>query len=88
MRHHIPVLADASEYAQAGALLSYGIPGYRPIYDRAARYIDKILKGADPAELPVDQPMDLVLVINLKVGKELGIAIPRSMLLRANAVVE
>jgi putative tryptophan/tyrosine transport system substrate-binding protein len=88
LRHHLPVIADSLEYAEENALISYGIPSYRDLLERAAVYVDKILQGTRPTELPVDQPMVIELAINLKVAKELGIDIPRSMLVRANELLE
>ena len=87
-RHRIPAMAESLEYADSKALLAYGIAGYAPLYEHIAVYVDKILKGAKPSELPVDQPLDLALVVNLDVGRALGITLPRSLLLRANQVVE
>lgn len=88
IRHDLPVIADSLEYAEADAFISYGIPSYRDLLQRAAVYVDKILRGAKPSELPVDQPMNIELAINLKVARELGIEIPRAMLIRANKLLE
>lgn len=88
IQHHLPVIADSLEYAEANALIAYGVTSYRDLLERAAAYVDKILRGAKPSELPIDQPMNIELAINLKVAKELEIDIPRSMLGRANKLLE
>ena len=86
-RHKIPVISEFSRFADSGALLSYG-PSHLDLYRRAATYVDKILKGSKPADLPVEQPTKFELVINMKTAKTLGIKIPQSILLRADKVIE
>ncbi|HEY3065788.1 MAG TPA: ABC transporter substrate-binding protein [Methylomirabilota bacterium] len=86
-KSRLPALAALVEFAEAGGLVSYG-PNYPDLSRRAATYVDKILKGAKPADLPVEQPTTLELVINMKTAKALGLTIPPSLLLRADQVIE
>jgi putative tryptophan/tyrosine transport system substrate-binding protein len=86
-RNRMPLAGGWGAWAQAGGLLSYG-PNVGEMVRQAAAYVDKILKGANPAELPVQQPTRFELLINLKAAKEIGLAIPESFLLRADKVIE
>jgi len=76
-----------AHYAEAGALVSFGAR-FPHMYVRAAEYVDRILKGAKPAEMPVEQPTKFELIVNMKTAKTLGITIPPSALLRADRVIE
>jgi putative ABC transport system substrate-binding protein len=86
-RHRLPTAHDDRTFVRAGGLLSYG-PNYADLLRRAAVYVDKILKGAKPADLPVEQPTKFELVINMKTAKELGLTIPPSVLARADEIIE
>jgi len=86
-QHRLPAASQFREFAEAGGLLSYG-PNLPDLFRRAAIYVDKILKGAKPADLPVDQPTKFELVINLKAAKALGLTIPPSLLGRADEVIQ
>jgi len=85
-KHRLPVVANPN-FAEAGALVSFGA-SFSLLFERAAEYADRILKGAKPADLPVEQPTTYELIVNLKIAKALGIAIPPSVLLRATRVIE
>jgi putative ABC transport system substrate-binding protein len=87
LMHRLPMMAAAKEYAQAGVVLSYGTD-YLDLFRRAAMYVDRILKGAKPGDLPVEQPTKFELVINLKTAKTLGLTIPPSLLGRADEVIQ
>jgi putative tryptophan/tyrosine transport system substrate-binding protein len=86
-KHRLPTLYDRKEAVEAGGLIAYG-PSLTEAYRRAATFVDKIIKGARPADLPVEQPTKFELVINLKTAKALGLTIPQSVLLRADQVIE
>ena len=86
-QHRLPAIYERREMVESGGLLSYG-PGSRENFERAAALVDKILKGAKPAEPPVEQPTRFELVVNLKTAKALGLTVPPSILARADEVIE
>jgi len=83
----LPVMHGVREYVEAGGLMSYG-PNFPELFRRAADYVDKILRGAKPADIPVEQPTKFDLVINLTTAKALGLTIPETFLVRADEVIE
>ncbi len=87
LKSRLPSMYPGDVYVQAGGLMSYG-PSNADSYRRAATYVDKILKGAKPADLPVEQPTKFELVINLKVAKQIGLRIPPNVLARADKVIK
>jgi putative ABC transport system substrate-binding protein len=87
LKHRLPTISNANQYAQAGLLMSYRLD-LTDLYRRAAIYVDRILHGAKPADLPVEQPSKYELAINLKTAKALGIAMPQSFLMRAEEVIQ
>jgi putative ABC transport system substrate-binding protein len=84
-RNNVPAISPNFNFAREGGLIQYGIPN---LFPRAATYVDRILKGEKPADLPVQQPTKFELIINLKTAKAIGLAIPESFLLRADEVIE
>ena len=87
LKNRLPTISLFGEFVAAGGLMSYG-PSFPDLMRRSTRYIDRILKGAKPADLPVEQPTKFELVINMKTAKTLGLTIPQSVLLRADHVIE
>jgi len=86
-KHRLPGVYAYRELVEAGGLMSFG-PSYAGLHRRAAYYVDKILKGAKPADLPVEQPTKFELLINLKTAKALGLKIPQSLLVRADELIQ
>jgi putative ABC transport system substrate-binding protein len=87
LKHRVPSLYPTPDYPEAGGLMSYG-PDLTYNFRRAAYYVDRIVKGAKPGELPFEQPTRLQLVLNLKTAKAIGLTIPRELRLRADRVIE
>jgi putative ABC transport system substrate-binding protein len=83
----LPTIYTSRDYVEAGGLMSYG-PNYPDLWRRAADYVDKILRGAKPNDIPVEQPTKFHLIVNLTTAKTLGLTIPESFLLRADEVIE
>ena len=87
VRDRIPAVSGMREFAEEGGLAAYG-PSYRAAMKHTAVYVDKILKGAKPSDLPIEQPTKFELIINLKAAKTLGLTIPPTLLARADEVLE
>ena len=87
LKHRLPAIYPWRAYAETGGLISYG-PNTGDVHRRAATYVDKILKGAKPADLPVEQPTKFELIINLKTARALGLTIPPSVMIRADQVIQ
>ena len=87
LKSRLPTISNADQYAEAGLLMSYG-PALTDLYRKAATFVDKILHGTSPADLPVEQPTKFELVVNLRTARGLGVSIPQSMLLRANQTIQ
>ena len=86
LKHRLPSMSESSVWLESGGLMSYSADEADQ-YRRAATYVDKILKGAKPADLPVEQPTKYELVINLKTAKQIGLTIPANVLARADKVI-
>jgi putative ABC transport system substrate-binding protein len=86
VKDRLPVIFPQSEWVEDGGLMSYA-PNYADLFRRAATYVDKILKGAKPADLPVEQPTKFEFIINLKAAKQIGLTIPPNVLARADRVI-
>ena len=87
LKYRLPSMFQDQVYVEAGGLMSYGAK-FTDLFLRSATYVDKILKGAKPGDLPVEQPVSFELAVNLKTAKALGLTIPQSILLRADEVIE
>ena len=87
IKHRLPTMFTFRHYVDAGGLMSYGVE-FPPMWRRTADYVARILKGAKPAELPIEQPTKFELVVNLKTAKALGVTIPNGILLAADEVIE
>jgi len=87
LREHLPAMFTHRQFVEVGGLASYGA-NFPDLFRRAAGYVDKILKGANPGDLPVQQPVKFELFLNLRTAKALGLTIPTSMLLIADQVIE
>ena len=87
LKHRLPSICDGGGYADQGGLLYYG-PDIREIYPRVALYVDRILRGAKPGDLPIEQPTQIELVVNLRTARALGISIPQSILATADQIIQ
>jgi putative tryptophan/tyrosine transport system substrate-binding protein len=86
-KSRLPAIYEAEEFVDAGGLMSYGT-SHPDLYRRAAYFVDRILKGVKPADLPVEQPLKFELIINLKTAKQIGLTIPPNVLVRADKVIK
>ena len=86
-KHRLPTVYGAREFVEAGGLVFYG-PSFTDMYRRTATYIDRILEGAKPADLPVEQPTSFEMIINLRAARDLGLTVPPAILARADEVIE
>jgi ABC-type uncharacterized transport system substrate-binding protein len=87
LNHRLPAVFEEARFAEAGGLIAYG-PHYPAIFRRAASYVDRILRGASPADLPVEQPTEFRLIINVKTARAMGLALPPALLARADRIIE
>jgi putative ABC transport system substrate-binding protein len=87
IKHRLPTMFTFKVYVEGGGLMSYGIDTV-PMFRRAASYVAKILRGAKPFDLPVEQPTNFEFALNLKTAKAIGVTVPTSILLRADEVIE
>jgi len=87
VKNQLPSIYDRSDFVEAGGLMSYG-PNVPSMFHRAATYVDKVLKGANPGDLPVERPTKFEFMINLKTAKQIGVTIPQSVLFRADKVIK
>ncbi|UPK29550.1 ABC transporter substrate-binding protein [Bradyrhizobium sp. 195] len=87
LEHHLPSVFQVNSYTELGGLMSYG-PDILPLFVKAAHYVDRILKGGNPADIPVEQPTQFLFTINLRTAKALGLSIPENVLIMADKVIE
>ncbi len=87
LKNRLPAVCTQKEYAETGFLLTYGVD-FRDLFRRSAVFVDKILKGAKPADLPVEQPTKFELVVNLNTAKLFGLTVPPTLLAQADDVIE
>jgi putative ABC transport system substrate-binding protein len=87
IKNRLPVIYYAAEFVEAGGLMFYGVD-FADLFRRAATYVDKILKGAKPADLPVERPKKFEFIVNLKAAKQIGLTIPPNVLVRADRVIK
>ena len=87
IKSRLPAIYYNSEWVEDGGLMSYGV-SFTDLYRRAATYVDKILKGAKPSDLPVEQPIKFEFIVNLKAAKQIGLTIPPNVLVRADRVIK
>jgi putative ABC transport system substrate-binding protein len=85
-KNRLPAIYGQREFLEAGGLITYG-PNFADLWRHAAVYVDKILKGAKPADLPIEQPKKFEFIINLKAAKQIGLTIPPNVLARADRVI-